>query len=209
MTAANADNSILGSIGPERASPGRGVLSREGFAALFETSYRALWCIAAAVTSNRSKAADVVQDAAVIALGKLHEFDPGTSFPAWMGQIVRFVALNEGRRSARERTHSDDSAFDSASRGGSGSADPIPGGEGGFDARVQRALDLLDEVPRTCLLLRTTQDLSYKEIAAAMSIPEGTAMSHVFRARKMMRESLEQEEQAATDPAMNRRANRS
>ena len=53
-----------------------------------------------------------------------------------------------------------------------------------------RALDTLEETPRACLLLRVLNELSYKEIGQVLDIPEGTAMSHVFRCRRTMLEKL-------------------
>ncbi len=171
------------------------------FGARLQEHARTLWCIAVGVTGNRAAAEDLVQEAAVVALGKLHEFDPGTSFPAWMGQIVRYLALNERRRMARERGVLADSSFAAAVEpnspkpatraGGVSSKGQLHSGQELFDDELSAALGALDEMPRSCLLLRVVMDLSYKEIAQALSIPEGTAMSHVHRARRAVRERLE------------------
>jgi RNA polymerase sigma-70 factor (ECF subfamily) len=48
----------------------------------------------------------------------------------------------------------------------------------------------LDEIPRTCLVLRVVHGLAYSEISSALDIPEGTAMSHVHRSRLALRERL-------------------
>src|SRR5690606_21981893 len=62
--------------------------------------------------------------------------------------------------------------------------------QGAFDDHVLKALGQLDEVARACLLLRTVHDLPYKQIALILEVPEGTAMSHVHRARQAMRRHL-------------------
>src|SRR4051794_29003187 len=69
-------------------------LSAGEFGRRFEVSYRSLWLIAAGITRCAATAEEVVQDAAVIALGKLGEFSLGTNFGGWMGKIVQFVAYN-------------------------------------------------------------------------------------------------------------------
>lgn len=175
------------------------MLTPTEFGALFERAARRLWCVAAAVTSDRDRASDVVQEAAVIALGKLDEFDPGSCFDAWMAQIVRFVALNERRRTQRRpSTPADPAVLDSSSnsdraspdRSGHASLASLMADEHAFDDAVVRSLATLDESPRACLLMKTVLGLSYAEIARTLSIPEGTAMSHVHRARKAMRELL-------------------
>ena len=120
----------------------------------------------------------------MIALGKLEQFQRGTSFLAWMGQIVRYVALNQMRKRQRDRTV----AVDPESTGvvSSGAAGP----EGEFRGDLLEAVQTLEETPRTCLLLRIVCEMSYREIAAAMEIPEGTAMSHVHRSRAALRSRL-------------------
>ncbi len=57
-----------------------------------------LWYVAAAIVGDRARAEDVLQEAAMIALGKLDTFEAGTSVQAWLAQIVRYVALNHRRR---------------------------------------------------------------------------------------------------------------
>ena len=48
----------------------------------------------------------------------------------------------------------------------------------------------MSETARSCLLLKTVMELEYREIAVLLDIAEGTAMSHVHRARNRMRELL-------------------
>jgi len=162
-------------------------LSASEFAERFEAAAKPLWAIAAAIVRNRTTAHDVVQEAAVVALGKLNEFDASTNFTAWAGQIVRFVALNESRRLRRDPAATTDPIILQA---GAPAARATAADSAEFAPAVQAALDSLDELPRTCLLMRTTLDLSYKQIADALGVPEGTAMSHVHRARATMRAAL-------------------
>ncbi|MCC6792529.1 MAG: RNA polymerase sigma factor [Thermomicrobiales bacterium] len=153
--------------------------------------------MAASVLGRREQADDVLQEAAMIALGKLDEFDANTSFEAWMAQVVRFVALNAARKHARREGRITHSAAEPSAPESVGSLrlrrdGSVPGDQSVFDDRVVRALESLPEVARTCLLLRAVEGLSYREIAALLAVPEGTAMSHVHRARTAMRRSLEQ-----------------
>ncbi len=173
-------------------------LSRERFARLFGEVSGKLRCIALAIVGDRTQADDLVQEAAVIALGKLDEFTPGTSFGAWMGQIVRYAALNERRRRMRQDTTPVDPKDMDAHAGAGESPEDCPidragamdSDQGAFDDDLVAALNTLDQIPRACILLRTTMELGYKEIAELLDIPEGTAMSHVHRARRKLRESL-------------------
>ncbi|QOJ00482.1 MAG: sigma-70 family RNA polymerase sigma factor [Phycisphaeraceae bacterium] len=170
-----------GRAGLPPAPPPVARLTNDEFGEKFRSAWRVLWCVAASVTVDRASADDVVQEAAVVALGKLDEFDPATNFTAWMAQIVRFVALNQGRKAARRRGL--ESADDAAPGRHESRHDAL-------DHRVEAALEGLDETPRACLIMRTVLGMSFKDIAAALGIPEGTAMSHAFRARHAMRDRL-------------------
>lgn len=160
-------------------------LSQSEFAQLFQEHARALWCVAVAVLGNRDEAEDVLQESALTGLSKRHEFVRGTSFVHWMGQVVRYTALNEGRRRRIRRASNVDDVRIESSDSGTTSEVAEP-----FDDRVLGALATLDETARACLLMRTVLDFSYRQISEALQIAEGTAMSHVHRSRMRMRAAL-------------------
>jgi RNA polymerase sigma-70 factor (ECF subfamily) len=56
--------------------------------------------------------------------------------------------------------------------------------------RLQRAIDDLPLHYRKALLLCEVEEMSYREIAEILSIPIGTVMSRLARARKSVRELL-------------------
>jgi RNA polymerase sigma factor (sigma-70 family) len=59
-----------------------------------------------------------------------------------------------------------------------------------FHRKLWGALAEVNETARICLLLRTLENLEYSHISRLLGIPEGTAMSHVHRTRKQLREKL-------------------
>ena len=184
-----------GSIRQARAN-----LAPAEFSTRFQEAHRTIWLIAAGGLGDRSEAEDVLQEAAMIGLRKVNEFDPATSFAAWMGGIVRNVARNHARKRSRRQTAPADPSVLDQSRAGHASIAATPDfdrkgelkpDQSAFDDRIMVALAALDETPRTCLLLRTLNELPYREIAQILQIPEGTAMSHVHRSRQAMRASLD------------------
>lgn len=180
-------------------SPGDPILSRKDFERLFAESHSSLWLLAAGLVHVRSDADDVVQEAALQATRRLREFRPGTNFRAWMAQFVRFVAANQNRSRRRDqrRTPIDENGVTApVARARAGEAWPIDRhgglvtGQSAFDDKVVRALKEVQPVARACLLLRVVAGLPFKEVATLLDIPEGTAMSHVFRARVALQKTL-------------------
>jgi predicted DNA-binding protein (UPF0251 family) len=55
---------------------------------------------------------------------------------------------------------------------------------------VRCAIEQLPVIYREIILLCEVEDVSYRETADILSIPIGTVMSRLFRARTMVRESL-------------------
>lgn len=179
-------------------------LSAGDFATRFLESYRLLWCIAASVVRRKDDVEDVLQEAAAVGLRKLDRFEPGTNYGAWMGRIVHNVARNYARKRARrEVIASDPVHMDARPDDAAPAAAPVSSvmtsdgrlrvDQRGFDDRVVAALHSLNETARACILLRTVCNLSYADISRVLDVPEGTAMSHVHRARHALRERLASE----------------
>lgn len=176
------------------------------FAQLYSDAHPRLWTLASAILGDRTAAEDVVQDAAIVAIRRLGDFEDGTNFVAWMSKIVRFTALNrlksaKIRKAQSLQGHDDrDRALDVADsrrdprldRAVSQTGALLPGQEQ-FDDRVTAALDTLDPERRACLLLRTVHNMSYEEIGQVVGVPEGTASSHVHRAKTAVRRCLTEE----------------
>lgn len=175
-------------------------LTKHEFARRFQASGRLLWVVAAGVLGEASEADDVLQEAGMMAFAKLDQFQPGTNFQAWMAQFVRNVALNHGRRLQRRRPQAlaNGTLEDLPAQPAGHSQASLPVDRHGelaldqvaFDDDVLAGLRSLSPAQRSCLLLRSVMELSYLEIAETLSIPEGTAMSHVHRGRALMRERL-------------------
>jgi RNA polymerase sigma-70 factor, ECF subfamily len=170
-------------------------MTQDEFATEFEACFRRLWVIAFAITHDRAGAEDVVQEAAIVGLEKLAEYRPDTSFVAWLSQIVRFVALNRTRKDKKARPVENEKLDAHRARVEESMVALSKSGqlralEDHFDDDVVRGLKGLQPLQRACLLLRTIEELEYSEIARLLDIPEGTAMSHVHRARAQMRRAL-------------------
>src|SRR6266404_7885617 len=142
------------------------------------------------LTRNREEAEDLVQETYAKALKGFPSFQLGTNFRAWMYRILRNTFLtsrtglkvtmtvpldteNDGPALAVESDTPETILFERSNR-----------------ELLQKAIDELPVYFREILLLCEVEEMSYQEIAETLSVPIGTVMSRLSRARKMLRDCL-------------------
>jgi RNA polymerase sigma-70 factor (ECF subfamily) len=167
------------------------------FEAAALTHLDALYGAALRLTRNESEAQDLVQDALVRAYRFQHHFEPGTNLKAWLLRILTNTFINHYRRVARERRvlEQEESApvgdgvmSRSAMRCLTDSTAVAQ--EGLLRKEIIAAIDNLPEDYRMMVVLADVEELAYKEIADMLSVPIGTVMSRLHRARKLLQKSL-------------------
>lgn len=172
------------------------IQSAQEFASALAPAQSRLMAIAYGIIGNRQDAEDVVQQGISIAIEKNQNFETEYQFIGWLSGIVRNCALNHRRKNWRRKTRPTDpeelvsvvgSVAGESPIDERGKIDPM---QQSFDDRVQTALQQLAPKARACLLLRTVEELSYREISKLMDIPEGTAMNMVHRSKKQLRSVL-------------------
>ncbi len=161
-----------------------------GFEELAMPLFDSLYNFARWLAQNSNDAEDLVQEAYLKALRSFESFQPGTNFRAWMFQILRNTFLSSRSKLERRMTVAMDSE-----KGGPELAVDMETPETilmfrGNSQLVQRAIDDLPPHYRETLLLCEVEEMSYQEIAQILSIPTGTVMSRLARARKSVRQSL-------------------
>jgi RNA polymerase sigma-70 factor (ECF subfamily) len=168
-----------------------GELVRRHQSAVYNAAYR--------LVGDRQEALDLAQDAFVRAQGALDSFDPARPFGPWICRIAVNTALNWLQRRRVPTVPLAGGAVGQADEGRELSlADDTSEPERVYLAAERQALlrgAILALPPnyRAVVELRHFQDLSYDEIAAALNIPLSDVKSHLFRARRMLRERLERE----------------
>jgi len=156
-----------------------------------------LYGAALRLTRDPSEAEDLVQDALVRAYRFQHHFEMGTNLKAWLLRILTNTFINHYRRSVRERRVLDteegtpvgDGVMSRAAMRGLTDSTSVAQ-EGLLRNEILAALDSLPEDYRLMIVLADIEELSYKEIAEAVSVPIGTVMSRLHRARKLMQKQL-------------------
>lgn len=156
-----------------------------------------LFGAAVRLTRNESEAQDLVQDALVRAYRFQHHFEPGTNLKAWLLRILTNTFINHYRRAARERRvldHEEGAPIGDGVMSRSAmrclTDSTAVAQEGILRKEIIAAIDNLPEDYRMMVVLADVEELAYKEIADTLSVPIGTVMSRLHRARKLLQKSL-------------------
>lgn len=155
---------------------------------LYDAHADLVFRLAYRVVNDRDAALDVVQEAFVKASRAIGRFRGDSSFRSWIASIT----LNEARTWVRKRARGPQVSLDQVS-------EPV-GYDRGADEVVEdadlasRALAFVETLPdqqRDAVLLRTTEGLSYKEIAASLGTSEGSVRVSYHHGMNKLRGHME------------------
>src|ERR1041385_487123 len=131
---------------------------------------------------DADQAEDLVQETFVAALGSFHRFEKGTNCRAWLIKIMYHTLSKRRRAEGHLRIISDTEeqiaetvAFEP----------PTP--QNITEEEILAALERLPQQFQEVVILSDVEDMTYKEIAEALSIPTGTVMSRLHRGRRLLR----------------------
>jgi RNA polymerase sigma-70 factor, ECF subfamily len=151
-----------------------------------EACIPALRRYARALTGNREKADDLVQDTLERAIRKQRLWSPRGSLQGWLFTLLTNIYRNDLRTQNRrpQLTPIDDLTIDPSSA-------PEQPGQLAL-AETKRALSYLPDEQKQVLLLVALEGFTYKEAASILNIPQGTLMSRLGRARTNLRQLVEE-----------------
>jgi RNA polymerase sigma-70 factor (ECF subfamily) len=161
-----------------------------GFEELAMPLFDSLYNFARWLAHNSHDAEDLVQETYLKALRSFASFQSGTNFRAWIFQILRNTFLSSCSKLERRMTIAMDSEDDGPELAVDTETPETILMNRSNSQLVQRAIDDLPVHYRETLLLCEVEEMSYQEIAEILSIPTGTVMSRLARARKAVRQSL-------------------
>jgi RNA polymerase sigma-70 factor (ECF subfamily) len=137
---------------------------------------------ARALTGDRSRADDLVQDTLERALVKFHLWRPGSDLRAWLFTIMHNVHINQLRSQSGAAAALEEEAANLATQ-------PVQADM--LELRDLQAMLLrLPDEQRQVLLLIALEQMTYEETAGVLGIPVGTVMSRLSRARERLRSLL-------------------
>jgi RNA polymerase sigma-70 factor, ECF subfamily len=165
---------------------------------LVERYQNRVYSLVYGMVRDREEARDLTQEAFIKAYRNLAGFRQDASFHTWLFRIAMNVTIDHIRKHQKFRTAEYDDTLDHDEQAmDTWEADHLKRSptrdherQRLYD-RIMAALQHLSPEHRQAVLLREIEGLSYKEIAEAMDIPEGTVMSRLFYARKRLQELLE------------------
>lgn len=142
------------------------------------------------LTGESSRADDLVQETLARAWEKRRLWAAGTDLRAWLFTIMHNVFVNQR---ALARRDAQNVSIDADDDGGAAWQIPVRATQ---QTRVE-LMEVLREVgrlptdQRAVLVLAAVEEMRYEEIAAVLSIPIGTVMSRLSRAREKLRRATQ------------------
>lgn len=152
---------------------------------LYERYKVAMYRLCLRYAANKQEAEDFLQEGFIKVFSDLRQFRGDGPLGAWIRQVVLRTSLQHLRRRIHHISfvsdeHIPDTPDDT----------PFP-----LDTPDTRQLvNLIQQLPdgyRTVFNLFVVEDFSHKEIAATLGISENTSKTQLFKAKAMLRRSLE------------------
>lgn len=148
--------------------------------------YRNVW--------DTSVAEDVFSSAVLAAYKSKAKFKPGTNFRAWMYRIITNKCFVANREISRRGESLEEAGSVLSSMADNKEYSKLISSPEDFLAQcgdeIHMAMKKVSTMERSCLLLKTMENFSYKEIAGILEIPFGTVMTHLARGRAKLRKIL-------------------
>ncbi len=151
----------------------------DALAAVYDRYHRAVWSVSMSVLRDRSLAEDAAQETFLRAWRAAAGYDAGRDLGPWLLTIARRTAIDVYRRESRP------------TQGGHGAEQDLvvrmPGIERAWETfEVRAALDDLPPQERDIVRMSHFEELTHREIAAALDVPVGTVKSRSHRAHRRL-----------------------
>lgn len=158
---------------------------RRAFEELVHLTHRRVYSLAYRLVGDRHDAEDVAQDAYLRIFRGLDGFREEARFETWMYRIVTNSAMSVLRRRGRFGVIVRDEDLDVA-------VPDRPAEQAADRDSLVRAMEVLPSGQRTVLWLKDVYGLSCREIGDELGIEEGAVKVRLHRARKRLRERLQE-----------------
>jgi len=150
---------------------------------VFQTAYHFTGCY--------EDADDISQEVFIQAYRSIGKLKENSKFSTWLQRITINISINYLRKNSRHQNNETCTDEMTYLESFSTNIDPLFDMESKeLTIEIRNAIVSLPVTERAVFILKAYQDLSYKEIAQVLKCPEGTVMSRLNRARRMLRDKL-------------------
>lgn len=160
------------------------------FAALYDAHIARVFALCLRLSADRVLANELVQDVFVRVWERLGSFRGESAFSTWLHRLTLNTVLESGRKANRRRLRvqiaADFSNLEVLPERASEQPDVL------HALDLETAVATLPAGARAVFVLHDIEGYSHVEIGALLGIAEGTSKAHLFRARRLLRQRLEQ-----------------
>ena len=150
---------------------------------------------------DRTLAEDLAQEAFVKAFHAIDRYDPRYKFSSWIFKIANNLTIDHLRKRKLDTVSIDGSPHATSAdqqaqtrlvveADGETPLQYVENRELG--SLIERAIGLLRPEYKTAVLLRHVEGYAYEEIAEIMEVPLGTVKTYLHRARKELKDALDE-----------------
>ncbi len=143
------------------------------------------------IAGSKKDAEDLTQETFMRIYEKRSLIDPDKNFKAWLYKIATNIALDFLRKKTRQKELF---LIDSAEEPFETIDEEDSYYRIGRTYDLERALGKLKPIYKTVLLLFYRDDFDYEAIAKILNVPVNTVKTHLYRAKKELKEILEKNE---------------
>ena len=174
----------------------------EAFSKLVETCQSPVYNLCYRMLNDPYEAEDAAQETFLRAFNNLRHYDESRSFSTWLLSIAAHYCIDQIRKRRMNLLSLDDAVYLDPPDTAPGPEKALSTGE--EQKRVRLLLEKLSPQDRAAVIMLYWYDLSYEEIAEALSMTVSAVKSRLHRARQVMAQSWsEQEVLVKTDRRQN------
>ncbi len=155
----------------------------EAFRIVYENTKKGVFSMIISIVKNKAATEDLMQDTYIKMIEKIHTYKKGRNFNAWLLQIAKNTALDYYRKyhkeiiyDPQEQSYYHDKLKTEA-----------------VTYTVQDLVKPLDEIEKQIVLLRTVNEMKFKDIAQVVDKPLGTVLWLYNKAINTLKKYLEVE----------------
>lgn len=158
---------------------------RDAFDEIMRTHEDRVFSVCLRLLGDRESALDATQETFLTVFRKASQFEGRSAVGTWIYRIAVNTCYDLLRRSARRPTTPMPDHLDPADHGAGDALESAM-----VRPDVERALAALPPEFRAAVVLADIEGVALPEVARALGVPLGTVKSRLFRARRLLAETL-------------------